>query len=123
MDEMYDKAKVEKLKELQKLLRDILANEGDAPMEDGKMDDALEEAGESADEESAEGNDIAQDGVDASAAEDPGAMDEVAQMKQDYFKPKPKMSSPDDKKGVAMAIIGPPKGPLDALKMAAKRKR
>ncbi len=106
-DEMYDRAKIQKLKELQSVIRDILAKEGDGPMDEGRVEDALEEAGEGADDSMPEDSG-GEDQVDAGASDDADGMDEIAMMKRDYFKPKAKVD-PQGGKGVAVGFMGKPK--------------
>lgn len=114
-----NKAKIAKLKELRKVIREILASEGDAPMEEGVMEDALEEADEAAMEDP-EGMGIVEEGSEEEMAE-PEEEDELTQMKRQYFQPKAEKKSPH---GVAISVLPPVKPPMqmaDAI-MPPKRK-
>lgn len=123
MDAMMDmekRAKVQKLKELRKIVREILASEGDVPMEEGVMEDALEEADDAAMEEP-EGMGIVEEGSEEEM-EEPEEEDELTKMKREYFQPKAEKKSP---KGVAISILPPVKPPqqmVDAIQMP-KRQR
>lgn len=120
MDDMMDRAKVAKLKELRKIIREILASEGDAPMEEGMVEDALEEADEAAMEEP-EGMGIVEEGEE-SEMEEPEEVDELTMLKRQYFQPKAEKKSP---KGVAISIlppVQPPKQMADSIGMPKRVK-
>ncbi len=125
-DEMMGDAKLRKLKELREVLREILAEEGDTPMEEGRLDGAIEEADEAALEEpmGAELDDpeAMREGTEEEIAE-PTEEDELAQMRREYFQPKASGPAPD-RKGVAVAVLGPErKGLGDSIKLPKRVKR
>lgn len=78
----YKEAKLEKLKQLKKLMYELMAEEGMGPDEE-MPESGLHEAMEAAEEESMpEGEDMEKEDSKMSA------MEELRKMKEEYFKPK-----------------------------------
>lgn len=95
---MMDQAKLEKVQELKRLLREIIANKGeDSEMDEDQVQDMLDEASEDAEapEVSDEGGSVSI--ADESEDED---LDSLTAMKRAYFKPKAKERRP----GTAIVI-------------------
>lgn len=92
MLEGYDRAKLEKLKELRRLLRELMVSEDpDQAMEAGEMDDLLEEADDAAmAEPMGAGEDLPIREATEEEMEEPDGMeeDEITALKREYFKPK-----------------------------------
>ena len=105
----YKNAKMSKLKELQKILYELMAKEGaDEEMDVG---DVMEQA----EQESSPDPDAAQD---ASGGEEE-AMSELQQMKKDYFKPKAKERAPGA--GVMVASMRQAHGVKPSFTSPAKK--
>lgn len=123
-DQLMEQAKLDKLKELRKVLREILAEQGDGEMSTEQVEEALEEADEAAlaEPEGAEMDDeeAVREATDEEMAEPDGlAMgkeeDELTRMKREYFQPKAKTKDPA---GIQLAVLAPPKPGLgDSIKL------
>lgn len=111
MDDMKSQAKVEKLKELRRILRELMAEEGaDAEMEAGEIDDLLEEADDaSMMSESPELAEESEDGLEESEPE----LSELEMMKRQYFKPK--FSAPQPGRMGAKTMIVAAQSPKASL--------
>jgi len=101
MDDLYGSARSEKIKELRKLMHELMATDGDSPMSADDLTEALSEADDTV-EEMDEGEEVAtvEDG-----AGDEKALSEIEQMKRDYFRPKPKPKK-DGPSAVMIAKVG-----------------
>jgi len=104
-DPLYADAKKEKIKELRKLMQELMAD-GDDPMSMEDLTDTLQEAGNVAEdnlvddadagddvEEMAESSEEESDelsGVGEGEGEEEEAVSDLEKMKRDYFRPKPK---------------------------------
>ena len=101
----------------------ISEGEGDEAMEEGDMADAMEEAGESDEDQALEDagmeadKEMGQPEMEGDLSEE----DDLARMKREYFKPKaPKM---EPKKGVAKIMVAPPKITMaESIVTPSKRK-
>jgi hypothetical protein len=110
-DDIYGSARSEKIKELRKLMHELMMSEdGDEPLSVDGLTEALAEAGDMAEEatvgeEMGEGEEVAT----AEESEDDD-LSELERMKREYFKPKPKMNR---REGTATMIakVGEPKKP------------
>lgn len=128
-DQMMEEAKLEKLKELRKVLREILAAEGDAPMGSEKLEGALEEAEDAALEEpmgaDADDEEMIREGTEEEMAEPDGIVpeeDELTRMRREYFQPKAGPSQ--DAKGVKIAVLGPQKATMaDSIRLPKRVKK
>lgn len=110
MDDMMNSAKLDKLRELRKLLREIAAEDGpDEALSEDVLEDALEESSEESMSTPAE-----MEGPESEEEED-----ELTAMKRKYFQPK---AEKKDAKGVAISILAPVKPPkaMDMPKMKKK---
>lgn len=129
-DQLMEQAKLDKLKELRKVLREILAEEGDGEMSAERVEEALEEADDAAmgEPEGADADDpeAVREATDEEMEEPDGLAaakeeDELTRMKREYFQPKPKAKDP---KGVQLAVLAPPKPGLgDAIKLPKRVKQ
>jgi len=114
-DQLMQQAQLDKLKELRKVIREILAKEGDGEMDAERVEEALEEADDAtlAEPEGAEMDDdeMVREGTEEEMAEPDGLAaaeeeDELTRMKREYFQPKQKTKDPA---GVQIAMLAPPK--------------
>lgn len=97
MDELKSQAKMEKLKELRRLLREIMAEDGpDSEMSGGDVEDILEEASEEAMEEpEGAGEDLpVREATEEEMAEPETELSELEMLKREYFKPKMASKAP-----------------------------
>lgn len=107
MDDMQSSAKIEKLKELRRLLREIMAAEGaDSEMSMDEVEDVLEEAGDEAmaEPEGADEEDMPVREATEEEMEEPEGLSELAQLKREYFKPKMAEKKPG-RQGAATMIV------------------
>lgn len=125
MDDYKSQAKVEKLKELRRLLREMIAEEGgDMAMEEGEMEDLLEEADESEMEEPmGAGEDLPIREASEEEMEEPEAVSELEMLKREYFKPKMSSKMPG-RPGAKTVIVAAsaPKGESMADKIAMPKR-
>lgn len=86
----YDQAKLAKMKELRKVLRELMASDDpDEEMAEGEMEGLLEEAGDDAMEEPmGAGEDLPIREASEEEMEEPEEVDELTALKREYFKPK-----------------------------------
>lgn len=128
MDDMKSQAKIEKLKELRRLLREIIAEEGgDAELSQGDVSDLLEEADESqlAEPEGAEDEDMPiREATEEEMAEPEAKLSEIEMLKREYFKPKmdAKMPGREGAKTVIVASQAPQASMADKIPMPKRAK-
>jgi len=133
MLEGYDRAKMEKLKELRRLLREIMASDDpDAQMAEGEVDELLEEAEEGALEEPMGAGDEDMPVREATSEEmeepeDAVEEDEITALKREYFKPKMAAKQPG-RAGAKTVIVasegmGAPRKPSLATAIPAMPKK
>ncbi len=84
MQGLYDKARKEKIKELRRLMQELISDGDEQPMEGSEFSDALEDAGSEVD--------VAEEEMDPADAEE-GELpeeeeDELSAMRRDFFQPK-----------------------------------
>ncbi len=96
MNGLYDKARREKIRELKRLMQELISDGDEAELEAGELDDAMAEAGDEAEGDMAEeavaegslGEEVAEEDLDG----------ELGKMRRDFFKSKgPKPSRPGSK--------------------------
>lgn len=91
----YGQAKKEKIKELRKLMHEMMLDgDGDEEMESDELAEALEDAGEESEEFALEDGEVSEDEGEEEESE-------MSRLTREYFKPKPKASRP----GTASIII------------------
>ena len=103
---MYNQAKLEKLKEIKRLMYELMSEEGNAEMSEEELEEKLDEAGEAAadaDKEEMSGEKHASE----------MAEDEMEMEEPNYFQPK----DPTKKPGTAVVFARPPE-PKPSLKDA-----
>jgi hypothetical protein len=120
MDDLKSQAKVEKLKELRRILREIMAQDGaDSEMSMDQVEDILEEAGDDAMEEPEGAMDEEMPVREATEEEmsEPEEVDELTQLKREYFKPKMPALKPgrEGAKTVIVAAAGPKASMADKI--------
>lgn len=121
----YDQAKLAKMKELRKQLREMMASEDpDSEMEDGEIEMLLEEASdESMEEPEGAGEDLSIREASEEEMEEPESVDEITALKREYFKPKMDKKQPG-RMGAKTVIVAsePMKKPslADAIPMPKK---
>lgn len=122
MDDLKSQAKIEKLKELRRLLREIIAEEGgDSPMSEGDVEDLLEEADESemAEPEGAYEEDLPiKEASEEEMAEPEAKVSELEMLKREYFKPKMGGKAPG-REGAKTVIVAS-QAPQAPMPMAEK---
>lgn len=124
--EVLDDAKLQKLKELRKILRELIAGgEGDDQMDQADIDGALEDAEEGAESSDEQGLEDAGMEADSAMGQEPmegdlSEDDKLAEMKRKYFKPAPPKMEP--KKGVHKIMAPPPKISVSETVIAPRRK-
>jgi hypothetical protein len=103
----YQNAKREKMKELQRLMRELIAEEGDVTLSASELQGALDEAGDGALEGELSLDMGAPEMPEDDLATDDGSLlpeepeDELERMKRDYFRPRPRN---DKRPGTAMML-------------------
>lgn len=130
--EGYDKAKLEKLKEMKKALRIMMAEEGgDAEMEPEEVEELLEEAEpEDMEEPEGAGEDLPVREATMEEMEEPEdaeeEVDELTMMKREFFKPKMTAKAPGRPGAKTVIIASQPESRpqlKDAIPMPKKGKR
>jgi len=101
MESGYKSAFLEKLKELKKVMSKLQAEEGDVDLSGDELEDSLEEAGEASLEGDLEVDEssLSEDEEEGEEEED---VDELTQMKRDYFNPK---AAPPKRAGTATMVV------------------
>lgn len=121
--DMLDDAKLQKLKELRRILRELIAEgEGDGEMQSDDVDAVLEEAeeGEMEEPEGAAEDLPVREATEEEMGKEGEMEDELTKLKREYFKPKAPKVEP--KKGVAKIVVGPGKMSMSESIPMPKRK-
>lgn len=96
---MYNQAKLEKLKEIKRLMYELMADEGNGELSEDDLEEKLEEAEEAVGDEAPE----VEVSEEEMVSESPESEEDEELMKPNYFQPK----SPVKKPGTAVVFAKP----------------